>query len=324
MLLASSYFVRVLVAVSMGVFALDPFAVAHACSCMVATLEQEHAWADNVLIARVSGCAPERLDEEGFCRRHGWTLEPIEDLKGSSATVRVLPSDAELAVSSCDQALRVGDTYLLFLRAGRIEACAGTLNLSRNETIGEPGTPEVGARQIEVLRAYRDGAIDRVTSPWYFFDRGWECAIEHRLDGAILSFNYLHTWPADAIWVDGEKPPGAGPAPERALSFSLRPYPPYDFVGVPLLEVDGDPVALTSHPGIDPLPITFAATGDGVLDLLKKMRRPVEVVFSGARSQNDGTAEPFRATTHTALFGDAAARFEACRAAHIKPNGNGR
>ena len=320
-MLANSCSLRVFVAVSMGVFALDPVAVAYACSCIVATLEQEYAGADNVLIARVSGCAPDRLDKGGNCSRHGWTLEPIEDLKGSNASVRVLPSDTEMG-SPCDQPLRVGDSYLLFLRAGRIPACAGILNLSRNETIGEPGTPEFGAGQIEVLRAYRDGAIDRVTSPWYFFDRGWECAIEHRLNGAILRFNYLHTWPADAIWASGEKPPGAGPVPERALSFSLQPYPSYDFVGVPLLEVDGDPVALTSYPGTDPLPITFAANGDGVLELLEKMKRPVEVVFSGARSRSDGTAEPFRATTHTALFGDAAARFEACRAAHIKQNGN--
>lgn len=294
--------------------ALNPVSVTHACSCRQdSSLESQYGYADNVLIARISGCAPDRLYKDGYCRSHGWTFETIEDLKGSDAVVRAQPWDADGAVSSCDIALKVGETYLLFLREGRTGFCSGTVNLSSNDKIGEIGSPEVGARQIEVLRAYRDGVIDRVTAPWYFIDRGWGCAIEHHFGGAHVRFSYLHAWPPNA------RPPGAGPVPDPGPYFSVVSIPRAELVGPTLLEVDGDAVPLTRQTVTIPDVTTYSregVEGDAVLRLLDTMNRPVEVVFSGTRSSHGGVVEHFRATTHTALFRDAAARFAACMAAH--------
>lgn len=297
--------------------ALNPTGVTHACSCTLesTSLENKYEWADNVLIARISGCAPDRLQEDGYCRGHGWTFETIEELKGSNAVVRVQPGDADGVLTSCDVALKVGETYLLFLREGRTSFCSGTLNLSRNDDeFGEIGFHEFATRQIEVLRAYRDGAIERVTGPWYFIDRGWGCAIEHQFDGAHISISYQRAWPPEAVlW------PGAGPVPEPGPFLSVVPLPRAVLVGPAQLQVDGKPVPLTRETvtwsGAD-AHTREGAKGDAVLALLDAMNRPVELVFSGTRSGRGGADEPFAATTHTALFRDAAARFSACMASH--------
>src|SRR5262245_50586141 len=96
------------VAISAVLLALNPCTVTYACSCAVTTLEQRYARADNILIAKISGCTADKLSENGYCSSQGWTFETIEDLKGSNA--QALPSDAGPAVSSCDIDLKIGET----------------------------------------------------------------------------------------------------------------------------------------------------------------------------------------------------------------------
>ena len=302
-------------AAGVALLALNPSSVAYACSCspdsLSLALQVERA--DNVLVAKITGCAADRLSKDGYCHGHGWTFQTIEDLKGSNAVIRQEPWDSSGAVTSCDVALKVGETYLLFLREGRTYMCSGTLILSRSNTLGEIGTSEVGARRIEVLRAFRDGAIDRVTGPWYFVNRGWSCAVEHLLDGASMSFNYQIEWPPNA------RPAGAAAVPEPGPYFSVVPFPRVELAGPTLLEVDGDPVPLTRHTVTWPEGASHSSEGlrgDAALALLETMSRPVEMVYSGTRPGRDGTAEHFRAITHTALFRDAARQFMECMAAH--------
>jgi hypothetical protein len=71
-------------------------------------------------------CAPDRLSADGSCRSHGWTFETLENLKGTEARVRLLPSDSREVVDTCDVSLKVGDTYVLFLEAARTKLCSGT------------------------------------------------------------------------------------------------------------------------------------------------------------------------------------------------------
>jgi hypothetical protein len=68
------------------------------------------------------------------------------------------------------------------LEAGRTELCSGTDTLS-----GERGAPKM--REVEVLRAYRDGTIERITNPWHFSDNGWICALDHQMEGIHMHFN---------------------------------------------------------------------------------------------------------------------------------------
>ena len=89
-----------------------------ACSCLPgATLDQQYNNAHNVLVAKISGCAPSYLGEDGYCRQHHWTFETIENLKGSNAYVLVQRDEG--GWNTCDMSLKVGETYLLFLREGR-------------------------------------------------------------------------------------------------------------------------------------------------------------------------------------------------------------
>lgn len=115
-----------------------------------------------MLVARITGCAPARLTDSGTCLSHSWTFETVEDLKGSNAMVRTLPSDEEPVVNTCDLAPKVGATYLLFMHDGRTSRCSGTHEL-------EAGQAD---QVVETLRAHRDGATNRITDPWHFTDNG--------------------------------------------------------------------------------------------------------------------------------------------------------
>jgi hypothetical protein len=279
------------------------FQVAGACSCRPeVTLAQKYQQADHILIAKISGCAPDRLSSEGVCRNHGWSFDTLENLKGSDAQVRALPSDASQAVNTCDLALTVGETYLLFLKDGRSYQCSGTGNLSGDS----------GARRrsdVEILRAYRDGAMSSIIDPWHFWDGGWQCTIDHLLDGGVhASFSYAYT------------PPPLRPQDQGALmkpmpTFTLRLSGSFDFVGTTAFEVNGDSVSLTRKAVRLPDGRTFSLElmqGDTVLDLLNTLSRPTELVVSGHRSASGREPEAFRATTNTSRIAEAAAKFRAC------------
>jgi hypothetical protein len=279
--------------------ALGPCSVTYACSCRPgATLEQHYEQAENILIARISACAPAKLSGDGNCRRHGWTFDTIEDLKGSRVSVQVRPSDAGLAVSTCDLPLKVGDTYLLFLRDGRTDQCSGTRRLDHEFAVGEIG----------ILRAYRDGAITRVTNPWHFSDNGWMCTIKHQLRDVSMTFNFQYAQSQVGL------EQGAGALSRPILNMTLLPTGTFDFAGPTVLEVDGDPVPLKRITGRLPRSVDIV-TGDaviGLLDTMSQSEEVIEVVVSGERTTTGGRVEPFRATTRTAQIQEAALRFKAC------------
>jgi len=289
--------------------ALNSWSVASACSCRPGTtLEQQYEGADTILIAKISGCAPDRLSENGYCHGHGWAFETVENLKGSSAAGGVQPSDAGSAITSCDISLKVGDTYLLFLRTGRTYLCTGTGSLS-----GENGVRKM--REVEILRAYRDGAITRITNPWHFSDSGWQCSIDHQFEGADIRFTYQYAMPSMA----GQQ--GGGTLPKPIPRMMVRMIDP---VGGPtLFSINADPVPLTRSTVELPRGTRFSfemTHGDAALALLDRMSSPAELVVTGTRSASDGTTEPFRAITHTAGVPQLAAEFKACVGAHSDLN----
>jgi len=286
--------------------ALGPYGVAYACSCRPGTtLEQQYEQADNILIAKISGCTPARLSADGSCRAHGWTFDTIEDLKGSHAAVKTQPFDAGPVMSTCDLSLKVGETYLLFLSDGRTGQCSGT----------RPLGDEVVADEIEVLRAYRDGAITRVTSAWHFADNGSMCTIRHQLPDVSMTFNYQYQRS------QMELAQGADALTRPILNMTLMPSAAFDFAGPTLLEVDGKSVPLTRITGRLPRSVDIV-TGDAVMELLDAMTHSVEVVVSGERStyiapsKHIGPVQTFRATTRTDLIEKAAGAFKACVEAH--------
>jgi hypothetical protein len=279
--------------------------VACACSCFPgATLQRQYEQADTIVIAKISGCAADRLSRQGYCHSHGWTFETVENLKGTHAAVRVQSSDASPVRSSCDLSLKVGDTYVLFLSDGRTYQCSGTGSLS-----DENGARKL--RDVEVLRAYRDGAIPRITDPWYFSDSGWECEIDHHFDGAYLLFSYLYGLPPHQ---QGAAAP-SNPVPNVTLSL----VQPFELVEPPLFQVGDERVSLTRtlmRPPGQPAFSLDGLHGDSALALLDTMSEPTEVVVSGTRRAADVPAQPFRATTHTAAVRELAAQFKACIASH--------
>jgi hypothetical protein len=273
--------------------------VAGACSCRPdVTLAQKYQQADHILVAKISGCAPERLSSDGLCRHHGWTFDTVENLKGSDARVRALSSDSGQAVNTCDLSLTVGETYLLFLKDGRSDQCSGTGSLSGDS----------GARRrsdVDILRAYRDGAMSRIIDPWHFSDGGWKCTIDHLLEGGVhASLSYAYA-----------PPPGNAVAMTPSPTFTLRLSGGFDVVGPTAFEVNGEPVALTRKVVRLPDGRAFSLElmqGDTVLDLLDTLSRPTELVVSGHRSAAGRATEAFRATTNTARIAEAAEKFRAC------------
>lgn len=286
--------------------------VALACTCRPGlSLEEHYRRADHVLVAKISGCAPDRLSREGYCREHGWTFETVENLKGSDAQVRQQPPDARYIADTCDISLKVGQAYLLFLLDGRTYQCSGTGALS-----GESGARKQS--ELEILRAYREGKLKRIVNPWYFSDSGWYCGIDHLLEGgAELRLGYVHGTPPTSI----QKTAGESPKPNPVMT--LRLVEPFEINGPARLEIDGQAVALTrsTHRLGDSYTYTVdTVRGPAALVLLDRLMQPSEFVFSGKRSLAGSVPEPFRATTSSAFAADAAARFRDCVAAHPAPN----
>lgn len=286
--------------------------VAFACSCRPGlSLEEQYRHSDHILIAKLSGCAPDRLSQDGYCRDHGWTFDTVENLKGSDARVRPEPPNAPYIADTCDMSLKVGEAYLLFLQDGRASQCSGTGMLSG----------AAGARKqsdLEILRAYRDGKIKRIVNPWYFSDPGWHCGIEHLLEGgAELRFGYAYGTPP----MLSQKRVGELPKPKPIMTLKL--VGPVDVLGSARLEIDGESVPLTRKTVQLSTSYTYSADsveGAAALAVLDSLMQPSALVFSGSRSVAGGPPELFRATTTTTHAAAAAASFRTCVAAHPAAN----
>lgn len=292
-------------------FAASPWSVAYACSCRPGTtLQQHYEGADNILVAKISGCAPDQLSNEGYCRNHSWSFETVENLKGSDARIRVSPAAAGTAISTCDLALKVGETYLLFLQDGRTDLCSGTGALS-----GDSGARKL--REVEILRAYRNRTLSRITDPWHFLDSGWVCAIDHQLTGASIHFSYLYSLPPAILQQRG------GTLQKPVPRMILRLDGPFEFVGPALFRVNDAPIPLTRTTSALPNGRKFSVdlvNGDAALALLDSMKPPAEIVVSGTRSTPHGASESFHTATDTAQVPELAAKFKACIAAHSDTN----
>ena len=285
--------------------------VAFACTCRPGlSLEEHYRRADHILIAKISGCRPDRLSQDGHCRDHGWSFETVENLKGSDARVRQRTPTAGYIADTCDIALKVAEEYLLFLQDGRTYQCSGTGILS-----GESGARKQS--DLEILRAYRDGKIKEIVNPWYFSDPGWSCGIEHLLDGgAELRFGYLYG-KHPMLFQKGE---GVSSKPDPVMTLKL--VQPFDVVGAARLEIDGESVPLTRTTAQLSGAYTYTTDvvkGPAALAVLDRLMQRSELAFSGNRSDG-GPPEPFRATTSTAHAAEAAAKFKDCIAAHPAPN----
>lgn len=282
---------------------------AHGCSCRPGTtLAQLYERADNILIAKITGCAQDRLSPDDSCRSHGWTFETVEDLKGTDAAVRALPSDSGPVANTCDISLELRETYLLFLSEGRTYLCSGTASLD-----GKAGVRKM--REVEILRAYRDGTIDRITDPWHFTDSESGCVLFHQLDGVSLRFLYMYA---------ARPMEGAGPI------MTLHLAQPFDLVGPTVFEVNGERIPLTRHtvepsrapaPSIVGLPRMSidSVRGDKALALLDTMSEFAAISVSGMRATPHTPAEQFHTTANTTQIRDAVAQFKACVAAHSEP-----
>ncbi|MBM0104702.1 hypothetical protein JM946_08085 [Steroidobacter sp. S1-65] len=284
--------------------------VASACTCRPGlSLEEHYQRADHILIAKITGCAPDRLSQDGQCRDHGWTFDTIENLKGSEARVQQRPASAGYVSDTCDIAFKIGELYLLFLEEGRTHACSGTGILSG----------ETGARKqsdLEILRAYRDGTISKIVNPWYFSDSGWYCGIDHLLEGgAELRFGYVYGTPPVPVRSSAD----GSPTPVMTLKLVGA----FDVPRSTRLVIDGEPVPLTRATTQVTATYTYSADtvkGAAALAFVDRLMQPAELVFSGHRSVAGEPPKPFRATTNTAHAPDAAARFKACVAAHPAAN----
>jgi hypothetical protein len=280
-----------------------PWGIAFGCSCIPNKLEQQYELADNVLIAEITGCAPDAYFRHGNCGDHGWIFKTVEDLKGSNAKVRRLPSEINSIVgTSCDVTLDIGKKYLLFLYEGRAYQCGGTRSY------------ETAMSEVEVLRAYRDKKTAKITNPWYFDDRFGSCSLSHELDEATVQFEYRYAMPDGAALPSGTNFP-AKPTPVMLL----EPNEGIELSGQTLIEIGKHKVSLLRKnalgPDRKPYPVDLLG-GDPVLALLDKLSDAKEVVVSGMRSVPDRAPEPFRMMTSAPQGTSGIGRFKACVAAH--------
>ncbi len=100
-----------------------------ACSCLQASLEEQFALADFVILGRVSAASQlNRSMEWSSADRVDVEVTPYEAFKGNLDSMP--PLHTAVSSASCGVEMTVGHTYLLFfMEDGRIGLCSGSRKL---------------------------------------------------------------------------------------------------------------------------------------------------------------------------------------------------
>ena len=87
---------------------------------------------------------------------------------------------------------------------------------------GEDPESIAAQKRLDILREYRDGAIDDFSEPWRFTDTGSACQIFHAFPGGTLTFGYAHDWSNPKIVILARRP---GPNGELRARMSIPGLP---------------------------------------------------------------------------------------------------
>lgn len=273
---------------------------AAACSCKSRTLQERYEHAENVGVARVIGCASGVLTAQGDCPDRKWAFEVVEVIKGS-------PSGGTFGgLSTCDHQGRPGDLYLFF----------DTISLCTIKPL-EGQRADAAAKELQILREYRDGRTSDLSGHWTFNEDGGACVIAHRFDPAVIQFHYTYAnpQPTSDVQIEGVPIDPGQVVAVVSLAQSNFSGPTQLEVGEERWDLSRRTLRITTRSPAPTITITQdVIVGEPAMALLDKMTQPLDVVVTGESVWRSGSGEPtpFRAVTRTTRLGEAAAAFKTC------------
>ncbi len=156
-------------------------AVAFALSCIpnAYTLQEAHDSSDAIIIAIVSDCAVPKSADGWSTGGDSCTLSTLEVIKAASpARDYTVIADS----AGCGLSLHVGHQYLLFL-----DELNGVLKYSTPLQGSYEKSDPLGAH-LEILRDYRDGRINDLPEPWFYYESEQVCTLYQAVGFTQITF----------------------------------------------------------------------------------------------------------------------------------------
>jgi hypothetical protein len=187
-----------------------------ACSCDARTVADIYDRAQVLALVRVGAMVP--LVEADGKRCRTWPLELIETYKGH-VTAEWLWSSGDSA--SCGAHLAAGAHYLISTNDD------GYVGLCDVRRLPEDPTTD---GEIEVLNAFKAGAIPVLTQPWTFAESNKSCRISHRFPSGRGELRFY--FEPDTPGRHDARPPGEN----RGIQAAYEPGSVSLFVGYPFAQ----------------------------------------------------------------------------------------
>jgi len=156
--------------------------ITHALSCAprLFTLSEAYEAADSIVVGLITECK-EEVSSDPWA--HGGTDCSFSSLEVLKESIPSRDYHGTASSSACGLSLHVGNKYLLFLdsesRPMRFSAALS----------GDQNPAQLSNHYLQIIRDYRDRAVNDLAEPWMFGEFRGTCSLWHSVGGKQIRFN---------------------------------------------------------------------------------------------------------------------------------------